>query len=612
MTSGVSGGPSNTSSSPTMQVGQQHSMSSSGSQQAPGPPSQGSDQQQLMSPAGAASAGANQSVPMGQPMTAGGFQPTIISSPLGAPNAAAAQYQYVVINQQGQAVLQPANFSFPGMSAMPTAQNPGQQYIITSSLPQAAKQGSQPHLMTTGAPVSMSQTVSKSLATQQPTYTLSSAGLMSQAGGPQPQTFMIAHQMGGSPTLQAAASNMVTNTSMPSHIKAEPGKQMHQQATQQPQQVGAQQPMILPPGMTYVNTQQPGQAFIQNGQIFVRAPPPQDGQATSQLMFSPQAMQMQPQPTLQPGLATQQLPPGLTTSMQPMTSMAVTSGSTVVRAPMAYPSPIPSGKTQISRAPPTLLPATSASSSTTSRGSTSSASFMTQPSPKSKQKMSPRQPPLSTKGMTTAQATKSILNSIKNQVGASVSPPVLTSSASPLSLAPGSPSAGGPPVLQTSALTAPPPPNSHSQPPLLHPMMMPTSGSNTTTSSFVNGKPMTIAHTMPSNSFKPLDTSGKVPIMPSIKKAVNNSMNSTSAAPMEPISKSVDSSNDNKNGMKPPQECLTHVIDGHVIHESSQPFPLQDDIKGKFSRFLPKWASIVNTRSKSSSSSTYFVCGLTT
>lgn len=606
MTSGVSGGPNSTSSSSTMQVGQQqHSMSSSGSQQAPGPPSQQqSDQQQLMSPAGAASAGGTQSVPMGQPMTAGGFQPTLISSPLGAPNAAPAQYQYVVINQQGQAVLQPANFSFPGMSTMPTAQNPGQQYIITSSIPQAAKQGSQPQLMTSGAPVSMSQTVSKSVAAQQPTYTLSSAGLMSQAGGPQPQTFMIAHQMGGSPTLQAAASNIVTTTSMPSHIKAEPGKQMHQQATQQPQQVGAQQPMILPPGMTYVNTQTaPGQAFIQNGQIFVRAPAPQDGQTTSQLMFSPQAMPMQPQPTLQPGLATQQLPPGLTTSMQPMTSMAVTSGSTVVRAPMAYPSPIPSGKTQISRAPPTLLPATSTSTSSTNRGSTSSASFMTQPSPKSKQKMSPRQPPLSTKGMTTAQATKSILNSIKNQVGSSVSPPVLTSSASPLSLAPGSPSAGGPPVLQTS-LTAPPPPNSHSQPPLLHPMMMPTSGSATTTSSFVNGKPMSMP--MPNNISRPLDTSGKVPIMPSIKKAVNPAI---SAAPMEPISKSVDSSNDNKNAMKPPQECLTHVIDGHVIHESSQPFPLEDDIKGKFTSFAKMG---VDCKYDSIGRTTYFVCGLTT
>lgn len=32
---------------------------------------------------------------------------------------------------------------------------------------------------------------------------------------------------------------------------------------------------------------------------------------------------------------------------------------------------------------------------------------------------------------------------------------------------------------------------------------------------------------------------------------------------------------------KQPNECLTHVIDGHVIQESSQPFPLDDDSKGR-------------------------------
>lgn len=315
----------------------------------------------------------------------------------------------------------------------------------------------------------------------------------------------------------------------------------------------------------------PGQAFIQNGQIFVRAPGPQDGQGAPQIMF-PQAGMMQPQ-TLQPAMNTQQLPPGLTTSMQPMTSMAASGGSTVVRAPVGYPSQPPSGKTQISRAPPTLLPATSTSSNSANRMTTSSA-FITQPSPKSKQKMSPRPAPLSAKSMSSA--TKSILNNIKNQVGSSVSPPVLTSSASPLPL-PGSPSAGGPPVLQTS-LTAPPPhgSNSHSQPPLLQPMMIPTSGSNIT-GSYVNGKPVTIAPTLGSSGgFKNIDTSGKVPIMPSIKKAT------TAAAPMEPISKMTDSTSTNGGRAKPPQECLTHVIDGHVIHESSKPFPLEDDSKGEF------------------------------
>lgn len=109
-------------------------------------------------------------------------------------------------------------------------------------------------------------------------------------------------------------------------------------------------------------------------------------------------------------------------------------------------------------------------------------------------------------------------------------------------------------------------------------MMIPTSGSNIT-GSYVNGKPVTIAPTLGSSGgFKNIDTSGKVPIMPSIKKAT------TAAAPMEPISKMTDSTSTNGGRAKPPQECLTHVIDGHVIHESSKPFPLEDDSKGRNNR----------------------------
>ena len=287
-------------------------------------------------------------------------------------------------------------------------------------------------------------------------------------------------------------------------------------------------------------------------------------------MFSPQSIPMQTQ-TIQTGLPSQQLPPGLTTSMQPMTSMATTGTSNVVRAPVGYPSQAPAGKTQISRAPPTLLPATSTSTVTTSRTSTTTP-FMTQPSPKSKQKMSPKTTagnPL-TKGLSTVQqATNKILNSVRNQAsgggGASVSPPVLTSNASLLPMPPGSPSAGGPPILQQSVAAPPPISTNHSQPPLLHPMMMPTSAAST-----INGKAVSLTSTPVSGGFKSIDTSGKVPIMPSIKKSI------APAAPMEPIHKNHDQAS---NGVKPPQECLTHVIDGHVIHESSQPFPLQEELK---------------------------------
>jgi hypothetical protein len=50
---------------------------------------------------------------------------------------------------------------------------------------------------------------------------------------------------------------------------------------------------------------------------------------------------------------------------------------------------------------------------------------------------------------------------------------------------------------------------------------------------------------------------------------------------MEPISKSSSEDSNPQQQKKPTQECLTHVIDGHVIHESSQPFPLEDDMKGR-------------------------------
>ena len=54
---------------------------------------------------------------------------------------------------------------------------------------------------------------------------------------------------------------------------------------------------------------------------------------------------------------------------------------------------------------------------------------------------------------------------------------------------------------------------------------------------------------------------------------------------MEPVgglNKSVTEVNGKHDVSKPPNECLTHVIDGHVIQESSQPFPLDDDSKGTY------------------------------
>ena len=612
MTSGVNGPTMQHTRSPAAMQPGQHTMGPNGQppqQQNPGNPSQ-QDQNQMMSggPSG-------QPVPMGQPMPAGTYQQPILSSPMGAPGAQP-QYQYVIVNQNGQQMLQPTMSVMPGMAMPQSPQQQGQQQIIYMQPQQPKQGGQQPQMMTSGGPAT-----TKSMS-QAPTYTLTSSGIVSQTGGPQ---FMVVGgpaAMGGSPTMQAAGPNMTmsTSASMPSHIKAEPGKQMATAQQQQAQQVGQQPMQILPPG--YVNAVQPspGQAYInQNGQLFtIRAPGPQDGQATSQIMFSPQGLSMQAHPqSMQPGLPSQQLPQGLSTSMQPMNPMVSTGGPNVVRAPVGgYPSQAPMGKTQISRAQPTLLPATSSSTIATNRMSTTAPSFVphAHPSPRSKQKqMSPRTtgaPTLSTKGLNTQAAAKSILNNIKQQnqmmQGSSGgSPPLLTSSASPLSmLPPGSPSATGPPVLQTS-LIAPPPQSSqlNSQPPLLHPMtggpmMMPTptSGISNTTSSYVNngGRPVTMATTLSVTSaggFKSIDTSGKVPIRQGPGGGLTANKLIPAAAPMEPISKPSNHSlpPTSQSSIRPSQECLTHVIDGHVIHESSQPFPLEEDIQGEFDFLYTVW-----------------------
>merc|ERR550534_2104538 len=160
-----------------------------------------------------------QPVPMGQPMPAGTYQQPILSSPMGAPGAQP-QYQYVIVNQNGQQMLQPTMSVMPGM-AMPT-QNPQQQdqQQIIYMQPQPQKQGGQqPQMMTSGGPAA-SQSATKSMS-QAPTYTLTSSGIVSQNGGPQ---FMVVGgpaAMGGSPTLQAAGPNMSmsTSASMLAHIK---------------------------------------------------------------------------------------------------------------------------------------------------------------------------------------------------------------------------------------------------------------------------------------------------------------------------------------------------------------------------------------------------------
>ena len=88
--------------------------------------------------------------------------------------------------------------------------------------------------------------------------------------------------------------------------------------------------------------------------------------------------------------------------------------------------------------------------------------------------------------------------------------------------------------------------------------------------------------------FKSIDTSGKVPIRQGPGAGGLTANKLIPAAPMEPITKPSNHSlpPTSQSSIRPPQECLTHVIDGHVIHESSQPFPLEEDVKGEFKSLI--------------------------
>ena len=85
-------------------------------------------------------------------------------------------------------------------------------------------------------------------------------------------------------------------------------------------------------------------------------------------------------------------------------------------------------------------------------------------------------------------------------------------------------------------------------------------------------------------------TSTPKPIIPANnKKAPGNIRGeATIAAPMEQVGKPMTTTTAEVNGKsevksltKTPTEILTHVIDGNVIQESSQPFPV-DATEGKF------------------------------
>lgn len=364
----------------------------------------------------------------------------------------------------------------------------------------------------------------------------------------------------------------------------------------------------MPPGMTYMSAPQQGghpQAFFQNGQLILRAPVAQDSQ-TPHLMFSPTGQPLQPQPPATVQVSVHQpLPPGLAASMQPM-AMTTASGGTP-RPPISLPNQPPIGKTQISRALPTLLPTTTTSTSM-ARPPTSNYVLgpgVQNPSPKSKQKMSPRTSSSGQVGRPPGH--KSALNSLKMPPNmGTMSPPVLTGSPG---LTPNSPL--GPPVLHTSSpLMTAPQGLPHLQPPTLQPMMQPPPMSIANSSSNYVSKTNQPPSLLSSMAGQRIEAgNNKLPLMPAIKKNVEKLANNVQV--QEPAQQQT-----NGQGLDTPKavvkpNVLTHVIDGHIIQESSQPFPLDSDTKGRSNKRKsdPKTSS---SHANNSSHSTSLVPSATT
>jgi len=188
-------------------------------------------------------------------------------------------------------------------------------------------------------------------------------------------------------------------------------------------------------------------------------------------------------------------------------------------------------------------------------------------SPKTKQKtMSPRGPGSGLIGRPPGPA-KTALTTLRGAPGASASPPRLPgspvqSTGSPLSL--------GPPVLHSSqtavlpgtvgAVASPTPPTLdtapsagvvYGQPPKLQPMLPTTASSGGGTSSPA-----------------PVPTLNKNSLAVSKTEKNSNGLPSVSASSV-------------KDKERKPDNTLTHYIDGYVIQESGEPFPIDREDKGE-------------------------------
>eukprot|EP00092_Neocalanus_flemingeri_P011857 GFUD01012787.1.p1 GENE.GFUD01012787.1~~GFUD01012787.1.p1 ORF type:complete len:643 (-),score=122.96 GFUD01012787.1:406-2157(-) len=382
-------------------------------------------------------------------------------------------------------------------------------------------------------------------------------------------------------------------------MKGNDGKPM-QPPPQMPGQPTPQQPQfVLPPGMAYM--QSGPQQILQNGQIIFRSQGPPD----QPLMFSPTGQPPNGPPQSQAPHQSSLPPPN--NSMPQMTMPG-----TAVR-PSNMPSGAPPGKTAISRAIAPLLPTVSQTNPRMGYNPVTG-NLPNQPSPKSKQKMSPRGNSLGP-GRPPGPKAQNTPKMMPRMAGGAGSSPIPGSPGSP-TMNPGSPR---PPTLQNASSPGPHLTQMSQGPPTLTPMMFPSQPTPqsvvppqsipvslplmthsmppkplyqmppASTSIPTSSVPPTPIQTNPENSFGPPTLTKEVnPPMPnlgppnisnppSLEKAPSIS---NLKAPPPTTQSSTPILPDGEPGLVPTPKAvvkpqvLTHVIDGHIIKESSQPFPV--------------------------------------
>ncbi|CAF2743964.1 PHC1 [Lepeophtheirus salmonis] len=570
----------------------------------------------------------------------GQFQ-VISSPPYGtsgaAQNAASATTQYIpqfaTYNQQGQLVISPSNFP---------ASAYGQHQIFLTAAP-----GMQQAQQTQQQAVQQQQVQQQQAAQHQQQQSNhqggSAKGLLTTTQGNKQvtvrgsQTYMFANT---SPLMTASQPGLFTSLSS-NEAKNDSSKQGQSGLVQQ-NTAGAttaqahQGSFIMHNGIAYMNPQHQQAILSSNGQIILRAPTSHE--TTQQpIMFSPSALTQQSH-IQSPGATNQQqgqqqagqqlslAPP----TLQPMSLSATNTAGTIRHVTTnsnnvsSSQSGAPPGKTAISRALPTILPTTNVRPTyTLPQIPVSQASLQVnhqqQSSPKSKNKFSPRggmgssagrqQPGKGNSSVGGATANSILKPSMVQQRG---TPPgtgtIMSSSPSPLSMGPPILSQQQPPVNSQSQT----PVNSHSQPPTLQPMLTVASGGVSTTRTQLHSQYPSLITSAPSPS-----SGASATVLVSTSSTKTSSWNNntlikakppTSTPP--PVSSSLNPSTTNgvtesgsvNNGtsggrdtpkafVKP--NVLTHVIDGHIIQESSQPFSLEaGDDKAQNPGGVPKKESL--------------------